>query len=206
MDCVDYKHLSKVLANGLKNFLNLVVHRDQSSCVPDRSIKDNLFSMRDLLDICKLYSIDVGVFCLDQEKMFYRVDDGFLFSTFWFWGCFCHFWVCCTRMFVVGEGLCFPARIPQSLPLILLYLIYGTMNVSMFSPPWLSAQLWDSGSLRTSVSLDFESVGKKDLYLLAIKDTNLQSLAGLKASRWTVFFGMQSFPGGLLTVPVQTSC
>ncbi|TWW59163.1 hypothetical protein D4764_06G0006930 [Takifugu flavidus] len=36
-------------------------------------------------------------------------------------------------------------------------------------------------SLRTSVSLNFESVGKKDLYLLAIKDTNLHSLAGLKA-------------------------
>lgn len=42
-------------------------------------------------------------------------------------------------------GLCFSARIPQSqLPWILLHLI---MNASIFFSPWLSVQLWDSGSL-----------------------------------------------------------
>ena len=29
---------------------------------------DNIFLMRDLLDVCKLYNIDVGVISLDQEK------------------------------------------------------------------------------------------------------------------------------------------
>lgn len=48
--CTDYKLLSKVLANRLKDFLDLVVHRDQSYCVPGRSIMDNMFLMRDLLD------------------------------------------------------------------------------------------------------------------------------------------------------------
>ena len=42
---------------------------------------DNIFLMRDLLDVCKLYSIAVGIISLDQEKAFDRVDHGFLFST-----------------------------------------------------------------------------------------------------------------------------
>uniref|UniRef100_A0A674PB36 Reverse transcriptase domain-containing protein n=1 Tax=Takifugu rubripes TaxID=31033 RepID=A0A674PB36_TAKRU len=79
--CTDYKLLSKVLANRLKNHLDLLVHRDQSYCVPDRSIMDNLFLMRDLFHLCKLYDIDVGVISLDQEKAFDRVDHKFLFST-----------------------------------------------------------------------------------------------------------------------------
>ena len=79
--CTDYKLLSKVLANRLKKVLDQVIHRDQSYCVPDRSIMDNLFLMRDLVDVCKLYSFDTGVFSLDQEKAFDRVDHGFLFGT-----------------------------------------------------------------------------------------------------------------------------
>ena len=34
-------------------------------CVPDRSIMDNLFLIRDLLDVCKLYNIDFGIVSLD---------------------------------------------------------------------------------------------------------------------------------------------
>ena len=48
--CTDYKLLSKVLANRLKKVLDQIIHRDQSYCVPDRSIMDNLFLMRDLID------------------------------------------------------------------------------------------------------------------------------------------------------------
>lgn len=79
--CTDYKLLSKVLANRLKNFLDLIIHRDQSYCIPDRSIFDNLFLIRDLWDICKLCNIDAGLISLDQEKAFDRVDHGFLLST-----------------------------------------------------------------------------------------------------------------------------
>lgn len=78
--CVDYKLFSKVLSNRLKNFLEFIIQRDQSYCVPDRSIMDNLFLLRDIIDICKLYEIDVGIISLDQEKAFDRVDC-FLFST-----------------------------------------------------------------------------------------------------------------------------
>lgn len=79
--CTDYKLLSKVLANRLKIFLDLIIHRDQSYCIPDRSIFDNLFLIRDLWDICKLCNIDAGLISLDQEKAFDRVDHGFLLST-----------------------------------------------------------------------------------------------------------------------------
>lgn len=89
--CTDYKLISKVLANRSKNFLELIIHRDQSYCVPDRSIMDNLSLMTDLHDICKLYNIDVGIVSLDQDKAFDRVDHGFLFST--------------SRAFGFGEGL-----------------------------------------------------------------------------------------------------
>ena len=42
---------------------------------------DNLFLVRDVFDVCKLYNVDIGILSLDQEKAFDRVDHGFLFST-----------------------------------------------------------------------------------------------------------------------------
>ncbi len=39
--CSEYKILSKVFANRLKKYLHVIVHRDQSYCIPDRSIMDN---------------------------------------------------------------------------------------------------------------------------------------------------------------------
>lgn len=68
------------LKESLKNSLETIIHRDQSYCVPDRSIV-NIFLMRDLLDLCRLYEIDVGIVSLDQEKAFDRVDHDSLFST-----------------------------------------------------------------------------------------------------------------------------
>ena len=52
----------------------MLVHKDQSYCVPDRSVVDNLFLTRDVLDICKLSDVNVGLLSLDQEKAFNRVD------------------------------------------------------------------------------------------------------------------------------------
>ena len=59
--CTDYKILSKVLANRLNHFMGLLIHKDQSYCVPDRSIMDNLSLMRDVMDISKLYGVDLGI-------------------------------------------------------------------------------------------------------------------------------------------------
>ena len=66
--CTDYKLLSKVFANRLKQVLDGIIHRDQSYCVPDRFIMDNLFLMRDLFDLCKLYSFDIGFFHWIKKK------------------------------------------------------------------------------------------------------------------------------------------
>ena len=78
--CTDYKVLSRALSNRLKVVLELIIHSDQTYCVPDRSIMDNIFCVRDLLDVCKVYDLDVGIVSLDQEKAFDKVDHSYLFS------------------------------------------------------------------------------------------------------------------------------
>ncbi len=79
--CTDYKILSKVLSNRLKNFLQVVIGLDQSYCVPDRSKMDNLFLMRDVFDVCRVGNLKIGLISIDQEKSFDRVDYSFLFYT-----------------------------------------------------------------------------------------------------------------------------
>ncbi len=76
----EYKIFSKCLSNRLKHYLELIVHKDQSYCVPKRSIMDNLFLIRDVLDICKVFNMNVGLVSLDQEKAFDRVDHDYLFN------------------------------------------------------------------------------------------------------------------------------
>ncbi len=41
---------------------------------------DNLFLVRDTLDICKLVDAEVGLIASDQEKAFDRVDHNYLFN------------------------------------------------------------------------------------------------------------------------------
>lgn len=77
----DYKLMAKVLANRLKTVLGDLIHPDQSYCIPDRTIYDNIFMVRDILDYSKLNDVNVGFLFLDQEKAFDRVDHGFLFET-----------------------------------------------------------------------------------------------------------------------------
>lgn len=93
--CTDYKILSKVLANRLKVFMDLIIGVDQSYCVPGRSILDNLFLMRDVFDVCKTYGLNTGIISVDQEKAFDRVDHNFLFATLRAFGLGEHFlkWV-----------------------------------------------------------------------------------------------------------------
>lgn len=78
--CSDYKIFSKVLANRLKKYLHVLVHRDQSYCIPDRSIMDNLFLLRDVIDFNQSNRFDLGVLSLDQEKAFDQVDHKYLFT------------------------------------------------------------------------------------------------------------------------------
>ncbi len=65
--CTEYKILSKVLANRLNNVLYEVVHKDQSYCVKNRSIMDNLHLIRDVVDYAYCKDVSMGLLSLDQD-------------------------------------------------------------------------------------------------------------------------------------------
>ncbi|CAM5075174.1 unnamed protein product [Eretmochelys imbricata] len=58
-----------------------VIHPDQTYTVPGRSIFDNLFLVRDLLELRRRDGLSFALLSLDQEKAFDRVDYGFLLGT-----------------------------------------------------------------------------------------------------------------------------
>lgn len=78
---IDYKIVSKTLANRLKTVVNLIVHPDQTCAIPGRSIADNLHLMRNIVDYARSGSTPVAVLALDQAKAFDRVSHKFLFAT-----------------------------------------------------------------------------------------------------------------------------
>ena len=71
--CTDYKILSKVLANRLKGTMEQILHRDQTYCVSSRSMVDNIYLIRDVLEVSSSLGINTGLIALDQVKAFDRV-------------------------------------------------------------------------------------------------------------------------------------
>lgn len=53
----------------MKPFLECIVNEYQTYCIPNR-IMDNLFLVRDIIDIASLNGKNVGIFAIDQEKAF----------------------------------------------------------------------------------------------------------------------------------------
>ncbi len=78
--CTDYKIISKTLANRLKSVIGDIVHPDQSYCIPQRTIHDCIFIVRDAIDICTAEQRNVGLVFLDQEKAFDSIDHFYLFA------------------------------------------------------------------------------------------------------------------------------
>ena len=78
--CADYNIFSKVLSNRLKSHLDSIVYKDQTYCVPGRSITDNLFLIRDMLDLSRGTNVNFELVSLDQEQAFDRVDHEYLFN------------------------------------------------------------------------------------------------------------------------------
>ena len=78
---VDYKILSKVLAERLKSVLPEIIHGDQRGCVPGRYIGENIRLIDDLLFEIENQSENPIILLLDQEKAFDRVEWNWLFST-----------------------------------------------------------------------------------------------------------------------------
>ncbi|CAM2106798.1 unnamed protein product [Caretta caretta] len=77
----DYKIVAKAISLRLGSVMADVVHPEQTYTVPGRSIFDNLFLVRDLLELGRRDGLSFALLSLDQEKAFDRVDHGYLLST-----------------------------------------------------------------------------------------------------------------------------
>ncbi|CAM4552099.1 unnamed protein product, partial [Caretta caretta] len=77
----DYKIVAKAILLRPGSALADVIHPDQTYTVPDRSIFDNLFLVRDLLELGRRDGLSFTLLSLDQEKALDRVDHGYLLST-----------------------------------------------------------------------------------------------------------------------------
>ena len=51
-----------------------VIHPDQTYYVPGRLISDNATLIRDVVDLSISLAVETGVFSIDQEKAFDRVE------------------------------------------------------------------------------------------------------------------------------------
>ncbi|CAM2111563.1 unnamed protein product [Caretta caretta] len=77
----DYKIVAKAISLRLGSVMADVIHPDQTYTVLGRSIFDNLFLVRDLLELGWRDGLSFALLSLDQEKAFDRVDYGYLLST-----------------------------------------------------------------------------------------------------------------------------
>ncbi|CAM2095643.1 unnamed protein product [Caretta caretta] len=77
----DYKIVAKAISLRLGSVMVDVIHPDQTYTVPGRSIFDNLFLVRDLLELGHRDGLSFALLSLDQEKAFDRVDHAYLLGT-----------------------------------------------------------------------------------------------------------------------------
>ncbi|CAM2106491.1 unnamed protein product [Caretta caretta] len=77
----DYKIVAKAISLRLGSMMADMIHSDQTYTVLGRSIFDNLFLVRDLLELERRDGLSFALLSLDQEKAFDRVDHGYLLST-----------------------------------------------------------------------------------------------------------------------------
>ncbi|CAM2113357.1 unnamed protein product [Caretta caretta] len=77
----DYKVIAKAISLWLRSMLADVVRPDQTYTVPGRSILHNLYLVRDLLELGYRDGLSFTLLSLDQEKVFNRVDHGYVLST-----------------------------------------------------------------------------------------------------------------------------
>ena len=83
---VDYKILSKVLAERLKKVLPYIIHGDQKGCIAGRNIGENIRLIEDLIYEIDQTDSDSVIFLQDDEKAYDRVEWHWLFSTLEYFG------------------------------------------------------------------------------------------------------------------------
>ena len=101
----DYKIFAKVLANRLKQWISDIVHKDQSYCIPGRTIYDNLNLIRDVISYSNNENVPLAILNLDQKKAFDNIDHEYLFCTMKAMG-IGDFFISCTKLlYNDAEGL-----------------------------------------------------------------------------------------------------
>jgi len=66
--------------NRLNMTLSIIVRNEQTYCVPRRTIMDNLFLIRDVMDLSMNDDFNIGFLSIDQEKAFDRVGHEYLLN------------------------------------------------------------------------------------------------------------------------------
>ena len=79
--CNDYKILTNILAIRLKTILPQIISKEQACSIPNRTIFNNLFLIRDLITLNKEKNTNFHILQIDQEKAFDKVDHDFLIRT-----------------------------------------------------------------------------------------------------------------------------
>lgn len=74
----DYKVLSKVISNRLRDVAAKIIQDHQVCAVPDRRIVDNLILLRDMIYFANSHNSPLIVESIDLEKAFDRVSHAFL--------------------------------------------------------------------------------------------------------------------------------
>ncbi|CAM4539053.1 unnamed protein product [Lepidochelys kempii] len=136
-----------------------VIHPDQTYTVPGRSIFDNLFLVRDLLELGRRDGLSFALLSLDQEKAFDRVDHGYLLSTLQAFGFRPHFVSFLRVLYTSAECL---VRLNWTL----------TEPVSFGRGVWQGCPL--SGQLYTLVIEPFLCLLRRRLTGLVLREPELQ--------------------------------
>ena len=79
--CVDYKILTKILANRLRHILPQIISEEQNCSIPNRTIFSNLFLIRDMITYTKQKNNHLYLLQIDQKKAFNKIDRNFLCKT-----------------------------------------------------------------------------------------------------------------------------
>jgi hypothetical protein len=78
---VDYKIFAKVLAKRLEKVMVKLVHPDQTSSVPGRTIRDSLCHVMSVVDYAKYLGGDAMILSVDHQAAFDMVEWDFIFET-----------------------------------------------------------------------------------------------------------------------------
>ena len=77
---LDYKILTKILANHLKLCIDYLLNYNQSSGVKQRDILDNILNLKTILDCVKAKNLNAAFISLDNEKAFDRLEHNYMFK------------------------------------------------------------------------------------------------------------------------------